>query len=145
MGIISGYKVNSTESKASFLIVSQGSEFKKELTQNIVSHFKSRSIYIEIVDVTTLPKVKENEWDAIVVIHTWEYLLPHKNVQSFIDRLTSTDNIIVVTTSSLGNESLEEIDGISAASISSEVDLVTSQVIGKVEMLLKKPLEVGSE
>ena len=139
MDIIVSYEVNNPQSRNRVLIATQGSEFKKELTQNIVSHLKSRPIYINVIDVTALPTIKQNEWDAIVIIHTWEYLLPQKNAQLFVDQLTNTDNLVAVTTSGLGKKKLEKINGISSASISSEVDLVTSQVVQKVERLLKNP------
>ena len=50
MSIIEGYEINSPKMETHLLIATQGSEFKEELTQNIVNQFKSRPVYIKVID-----------------------------------------------------------------------------------------------
>jgi len=139
MNIASSYEVNSPKLETHILIATQGSEFKEELTQNIVNQFKSRPIHIKIIDVTRLHKIQEKNWDVIVVIQAWQYLEPQENVVQFVKNISSIDKIIMVTTSWEGDEVFDGIDGITSASVSTEVDIATSQVIVKIEDLLKSP------
>jgi len=137
MSIIEGYEINSPKMETHLLIATQGSEFKEELTQNIVNQFKSRPVYIKVIDVTKLHKIQEKNWDVIVIIQSWEYLESEQNVVQFVNNMSNLDKIIMVTTSWEGDQVFEGIDGISSASVSTEVDMVTSQVIVKIENLLE--------
>lgn len=137
MNTARAYDVNSPQLETKLLIATQGSAFKEELTENIVNQFKSRPIYIKIIDLTDLPSIDGNDWDAAVIIHAWEYFMPQENVKKFIDKTEDRNKLVVVTTSGEGHSTLEGIDGISSASTSSEIDFVTSQVLVRIEKILE--------
>jgi menaquinone-dependent protoporphyrinogen IX oxidase len=68
------------------LIATQGSDFKDKVTSAIVKHFKLDSIYIQVFDIAELQGVDPNDFDALVIIHTWENWKPPVAVKAFIDR-----------------------------------------------------------
>src|SRR5688572_7440371 len=58
------------------LIATQGSDFKDALTAGLVAHLQRRSAFVKVIDVTALGGIQEADWNAIVVIHTWEMRKP---------------------------------------------------------------------
>jgi menaquinone-dependent protoporphyrinogen IX oxidase len=68
------------------LIATQGSDFKNAVTKGLVDHFKSDSIFIQVVDIQELSAIDPVNYDALVLIHTWESWKPPVEVKSFIER-----------------------------------------------------------
>lgn len=118
------------------LIATQGSDFKDALTTGLVDHLHRRSAYVRVIDVSGLQSVQQDEWDAIVVIHTWEMRKPPSAVRAFIDRMQRREKLAVLTTSGAGHFKLEGVDAISAASQMSDVPARVTELSAKVDRLL---------
>lgn len=83
------------------IVATQGSEYKDALTQRLVDRLRN-SAYVRIMDVSGLPAVIEREWDAIVLIHTWEKWKPEPNALAFVERALDRHKLVVLTTSGSG-------------------------------------------
>jgi len=98
------------------LIASQGSEYKTEIVQGVIDFLKNKSVFIKVVDVSELPTVNTNNWNAIVILHTWEIFKPEENTAEFLKDNYDNSKMFVVTTSASGDNKIDGIDGISGAS-----------------------------
>lgn len=71
-GVIESFDVGDPELAQRVLIASQGSDFKNALVENLTTRLQEQRLFIRVIDVTTLGEVNEDEWDALVFIHTTE-------------------------------------------------------------------------
>ncbi|SFR66583.1 hypothetical protein [Maribacter stanieri] len=137
MDVVTPYNINSPTLDKKLLIATQGSDFKDKVTSDIVDHFKSDSVYIEVVDVESLNDIDPNNFNALVIIHTWENWKPPLSVQSFIDKYGNESNkIIVFTTSGDGDNTMEGVDAIAGESKLSEAPLFINRIIDRLNKLL---------
>lgn len=120
------------------LIATQGSAFKNAVTAGLVELLRKRSAHIRVVDVTTLPDIDESEWDAMVVIHTWEFGAPPQVVKAFVGRVKRADKLVVLTTSGAGTFGVEGIDVISSASTMVDVPSEVGQLFSRVDAVLNR-------
>ncbi|WP_282179372.1 hypothetical protein [Maribacter stanieri] len=137
MDVVTPYNINSPTLDKKLLIATQGSDFKDKVTSDIVDHFKSDSVYIEVVDVESLNDIDPNDFNALVIIHTWENWKPPLSVQSFIDMYGNESNkIIVFTTSGDGDYTMKRVDAIAGESKLSEAPLFINKIIDRLNKLL---------
>jgi hypothetical protein len=120
------------------LIATQGSPFKDRLVQGLVAQLAARATYVKVIDVTDLSGIQEKDWQAIVILHTWEIGKPPGAVSAFVARAAERDKIIDVTTSGSGREKLPGIDAMSSASVVDDVSALVMQIGTKVDVLLTK-------
>lgn len=132
---VTGFEVN-TNSQQRVLIATQGSKFKEGVVNRLVEQLKARPVNIKVIDVSDLSSIEEDDWNAIVVIHTWEYGKPTKAVQAFADRIQSKSKIVVLTTSGDGDYKLEGFDAISSASKLSSVNDLVDKLMNKIDRIL---------
>jgi hypothetical protein len=109
-------EVGERDGRPAVLVATQGSEYKNAVTQTLLGHLGSRAPYVRVMDVATLPSVIEREWDAIVLIHTWEKWKPEPNARAFIERAHDRRKIVVPTTSGAGDERIPCVDAVTSAS-----------------------------
>ncbi len=140
MGTAESYELNTADVDRSLLIATQSSEFKDSLVNTIVSAFESESVYIKVIDVSDLNRVDENSWSAIVVIHTWENGAPPYEVTHFVTGPVDVSKLVVLATSSSGDNSIEEVDGISGASRWKDFNTYCDEIIERVNLILNKEL-----
>lgn len=138
MDVAKTFEVNDPAFTQRVLIATQGSDFKNEVVSETVDRLKSKPVYIKVIDVTLLPSIHEDEWSAIVILHTWEYQEAQPDAMNFITRATSPDKLVVVSTSGSGNEKIANVDGISSASSSSDVQSITDEIVSRVSKLLER-------
>lgn len=120
------------------LIATQGSQFKDTLVGEIVQHLAARSVYVQVMDISGWSSVREDEWSAIVVLHTWEFGKPPPAASAFLDRIRDKRKVIVVTTSGSGHEKLPNgVDAISAASVVSDIPVLLAEVAKRLDALLQ--------
>ncbi|MFX0558637.1 hypothetical protein ACOCEA_17680 [Maribacter sp. CXY002] len=137
MDEVSSYEVNSPDYKKHLLIATQGSDFKDMVTNEIVETYKEDSVYIKVIDVSALENIDANDFNAIVILHTWENWQPPKPVANFIKNSdTIADKIIVLTTSGDGNYKMDEVDAITGESIVMDAPLFADKIIKKTNPLL---------
>jgi hypothetical protein len=130
-------EVNDKSLSQRVLIATQGSKFKNAIVEETIGRLKSLPIYIKVVDVGQLTNVNENDWSAIVILHTWEYSKPQKDASAFVKRASSKNKIIVLSTSGSGKEKMDGIDGITSASVMEETSTKTDQIVTSVKAILK--------
>ncbi|MFC4634629.1 hypothetical protein ACFO3O_11960 [Dokdonia ponticola] len=139
MDLAASMEINSPNLKQKILIATQGSEFKDKVTFDILEHYKSRPIFIKVIDVTGLPNVDPKEYNAIIVIHTWENWKPPLTVEKFIKRtMPYKEKIVVLTTSGKGSYKMEDIDAIAGESIIKNAEEFSDKIISRVDTILVK-------
>jgi hypothetical protein len=131
-------EVQGSPSGPRVLIATQGSTFKDAITTGLIEQLKKKSAHIKVVDVTALANVHEGDWDAVVVVHTWEIGKPPKSVRAFIDRLQQRDKLVVLTTSGAGTFRMEGVDAISSASTMSDVPFEVAQLSNRLDAILNR-------
>ncbi|NJB87193.1 hypothetical protein GGR26_002970 [Lewinella marina] len=127
MGQTTGYEVNTPAAEKSLLIATQDSPFKRNLTTQLVERLDTSALFIRVVDVTELATYKCFEldggyaYDAVVIMHTWEYGREPRAVTDFLRSVECDGIIYVLTTSGSGVGRLPDYDGMSAASLHGEI------------------------
>lgn len=116
MGICQARIINDRTAAKSLLIASQQSNYKDELTNRLIDGLMEEDIFIELIDIRDLGQVNTSNYDAYVLMHTWEMYKAPSSIISFTERVDS-DRVFVVGTSGAGNLSLQGVDGISSASV----------------------------
>lgn len=132
------FTVNDSTFNHHVLIATQGSEFKDSLVVNVVNAIKSRPVYIQVIDVSKLEDVNETQWEAIVVIHTWENWKPQKDANIFANRINDKEKLIMVSTSGSGFYHVKGIDAITSVSQLSEASPKAHEIVARIEKLLYK-------
>lgn len=135
---IVGYSLNSDALSKKIAIATQGSPFKNALVTNIVNHYKKDSVFINVDDISKLPTLSVQEYDVIIIIHTWEYGNPPEVVSQFINKNISTkEKLLVVATSGQGTHKIEGVDALAGESILENASDLSNTIIEKIEMLLQ--------
>ena len=120
------------------LIASQSSDFKNEVVASLQEELKHSGIVFTIKDISALPKLKENEWDAIVIIHAVKMGKIKKQVKHYLDNVDNWEKVIVLTT--YGSKDpvpdIYGIDSISAASEKEQVDTLTADLKTRLQTIL---------
>lgn len=139
MDTIIPFEVNDPNLNAKVLIASQGSRFKDSLVQSVLRHFKNDSIYFKVIDVYTLFTVPIDKWDAVLIINSWEYGSPPRNVKNFIkDYPDKLDKLIVLSTVGSSHISMSDVDVISGESIIEKLPDYTEIVVNRLKKILNK-------
>ena len=137
MDVVAPYTINTPTLEKKVLIATQGSEFKNKVTGGIVDYFKADSVYIEVVDITSLPTINLEKYNALVIIHTWENWKPPITVQTFIEKYPEHKNkIVVLTTSGEGSYKMEGIDAITGESILADAPIFVDTIVARLNRLL---------
>jgi hypothetical protein len=136
MAVARSYTAGDASLPQHVLIVAQGSAFKNELVSGLVKRLASRGVYVQVVDISGLPSVRESEWSAIVLVHTWEFGRPPRDVKAFVDHLSDRHRVFAVTTSGSGRQKMPGVDAISAASVMSDVSARLDEVSARLDVLL---------
>ena len=139
-GIAESFEVNSPELTIKVLIASQGSGFKDALVSGIIEDLEKKPIYMNVVDVSALPEIKEDEWNALVVINTCQSGILQPDVKDYLTRIKKPENVVLLTTSGSGNWKPEEspVDSISTASKKKNIGPLVAEILERVEMILGK-------
>ena len=133
------FQVNSPDYSEKLIIATQGSDFKTAVTTNIIDYFEQDSIFIKVIDVSSLSKINPKYYNAIVLIHTWENFKPPASVEVFINRTFAfQDKIIVFTTSGQGSYKMDGIDAITGESKLAQVHFFSNAIIDKLKPLIKR-------
>ncbi|WP_047414667.1 hypothetical protein [Cellulophaga sp. Hel_I_12] len=138
MDVVEPYQVNSPQLKKTLLIASQGSHFKNKVTSGIVDNYKTDSLFIHVIDVSSLDTIKVKDYNALLILHTWETWNPPVSVEKFIKRTKKdASKIVVFTTSGDGNYKMDGVDAITGESKLADVPLYIDKVTAKLNPILK--------
>jgi len=130
------FEVNHTEAREHVLIATQGSAFKDAVVLGVVDRLEHRAAHVKVIDVASLSDVREADWNAVVVLHTWEMSEPPPAVRRFVERTQSRDKLVVLATSGEGTQHIAGIDTITSASEMSKAPALADQVVSRVEKVL---------
>ncbi len=121
------------------LIATQGSAFKDNLVNALVAQLEARPAYVKVIDVDGLADVDAGAWQAIVIVHSWEFGKPPGVVSDFVARLVDRGKVIDITTSGGGREKLPGVDVISSASVQDEVPALLKEINARLDARLAGP------
>lgn len=95
-------------------------------------------IDIKVVDVSALPDIKEENWNALIVIATCQSGSLQPDVKDYLARTKNPDHIVLLTTSGSGNWKPEAspVDSISSASKKANVGQLVAEILKRVETIL---------
>mgnify|MGYP001145263548 CR=1 FL=1 len=121
MEIAKSFTVTVPHAKHNLLIATQGSAYKNAVVEGVIEATKGRQMTIEVIDVSALSKVKIEDWNAIVVIHTWENWQPQMEAAKFAQQHHNLTKVIFLATSGKGDLSIPGVDAITSASLLADV------------------------
>ena len=137
MEVVEPYEVNSPDVETKILIATQGSDFKDRVTQGIVGYYAPDSIYMRIIDIKDLHGIDPKDFDAVLIMHTWENWKPPRAVKTFVDRTRIYGSrIVVVTTSGEGSYKMEGVDALVGESILENVPVFIERITDRLDPLL---------
>ena len=136
---IEEYTVNDPSISTKLLIATQGSEFKDRITQNIIAHYQPDQVFIEIIDVSKLFDINPDNFDAIVIMHTWEYGMAPEDVIQFLSKHNTIEyKTIILSTSGDGDNKIKGIDAITGESKLESVSYISNEIVNKIDQVLNK-------
>jgi hypothetical protein len=122
----------------SVLIATQGSAYKDAVSRGVVSRLSARPAHLKVIDVSALPPVFEREWDALVLMSSWERWQPEPHTRNFIERCAEREKLVVLTTSGAGDARLPCIDAVTSASELDRADTDAAELARRVEAILSR-------
>ncbi|WP_378187645.1 hypothetical protein ACE939_04740 [Aquimarina sp. W85] len=138
MDTVIPFEIKSSKLPNKVLIASQGSRFKDSLVQHIINHYKEDPIYFKIIDAYTLFTVNIDKWDALIIINSWEYGNPPKNVKRIIvNHPDKMNKLIILSTIGSYNFDLKDVDMISGESIIEHLPRYTDQITRRLDIILE--------
>ena len=136
MDIAQALTVTVPNAKHQLLIASQGSVYKNSVVEGIIAAAKERQMAIEVIDVSGLSTVKLEDWNVIVILHTWENWTPQVDAKTFLQRHPNRDKIIVLTTSGQGELKMPGVDAITSASLSAHAPLHVAEIMRRIDAVI---------
>ena len=137
MDVADSYEIRTESSQQTLLIATQGSDFKNSVVQEVITHFKADSININIIDISGLDKIDPNDYNALLLIHTWENWKPPVQIENFIHRTRiNQDKIVVITTSGDGSYHMEDIDAITGESLPENILPMAKDAVKRIQTIL---------
>lgn len=118
------------------LIATESTPYKDSVVRGLVDELRPRVGYIRVADVSMLPSLSERDWDAIVVLHGWRAGRAERHARAFVDGSQVRDKLVVLTTSSSGDEKMPGVDAISAASEVERAPADAHNLVEHVERIL---------
>lgn len=137
MDTVEPYAIYSSSFKDKLLIASQGSDFKNAVVKGVVTYYENIPLFIRVIDVSGLPQVNPADYDAVLILHTWEYDRPPKTVTQFItENMEYSEMFVVLSTSGEGDNTIQGVDGFAGESIMVDVPGYIDQVVKKIDTIM---------
>lgn len=130
------FEVGERGERPAVLVTTQGSAYKDAVVRSFVERLAPRVAYIRVVDVSALPSIGERDWDALVVLHTWESRQPQPDARAFVGRVTDRSKLVVLTTSGSGDERMPSVDAITSASEVARAHADAAELFRRTELVL---------
>jgi len=121
------------------LVAAQGSPYKDAVADTLIRHLREKPAYVRVEDVSQLPLVDERDWDAIVLLHSWQRWQPPPVVQEFVERLKDRRKLVVLTTSGSGESRMACVDAVTSASEVSRAHGDAEELLHRVDQILSPP------
>jgi hypothetical protein len=137
MSVARGFEVNDPKARPRVLIATQGSAFKDAVVTGVVDGLGQRGAYVKVIDISSLGGVHEKDWNAIVILHTWQMGQPPVQVKEFVHGAREPYKLVALATSGRGDFKLDGVDAISSASRMAEVPARVAEVMTRVNSILQ--------
>ncbi len=139
-GVATSFEVNTPDLETKVLIATQESNFKEGLVSGITEELKAKPVYMKIIDVTTLPTINEEEWNAVVVLSTCQSGILQAETLAYLQQANALEKHVVLITSGSGDWKPEEVsfDSISSASKTTNVAPLVARIVKQLEGILEK-------
>lgn len=118
------------------LVAAQGSPYKDTVAGTVIRHLREKQAYVRVEDVSQLPQADERDWDAIVLLHSWERWQPPPVVQQFVERLKDRRKLVVLTTSGSGESRMACVDAVTSASEVSRAPRDAEELLQRLDQVL---------
>ncbi|WP_103069437.1 hypothetical protein [Aquimarina sediminis] len=139
MDTVIPFEVHNPNLETKVLIASQGSKFKDSLVKSILKYYQKDDIYFKVIDAYTLFTVDIDKWDGLIIINSWEYGSPPRNVKKFIkNHPDQVGKLIILSTVGSSNILLKDVDVISGESIIEKTPEYTKIVVERLNRILYK-------
>ncbi len=137
-GNIKTFEAGNQNAKKRLLIASQGSDFKNRLVDGLIQNLREKQLYIKVIDVTNLSAINENEWNAMVFIHTTEKWELQPDVKKYLDRAKDLKKVILITTSGSGDWQTKDykVDIITSASKNEELKTLVPDILKRLNSIM---------
>ena len=138
--MIESFDVGDPELAQRVLIASQGSDFKNAIVESLTTHLQEQQLFIKVIDVTSLGTIEEDEWDALVFIHTTEQWKLQPDVKAYLDQTKNLNKVILVTTSGSGDWKTKDydIEALTSASRTEELATLIPRILAQLNAILGK-------
>jgi hypothetical protein len=136
MSVAREFEVNDPRASNRVLIATQGSAFKDAVVAGVVARLEGRGAYVKVIDIASLGTVREQEWSAIAIVHTWEMGQAPAEVRRFAATLREPHKLVGFATSGRGDFKLDGVDVISSASRMPEVPARVADLAGAIDAIL---------
>jgi hypothetical protein len=107
-GVATSFEVNTPDLETKVLIATQGSNFKDGLVSGITEELKIQPVYMKVIDVTALPDIKEEQWNAVVVLSTCQSGALQAQTMTYLRQAKALEKHVVLITSGAGDWKPEE-------------------------------------
>lgn len=135
----SNYTIHTKEMPVKMAIATQGSNFKDGVVSALVKKYRNEEIFINVLDISSLHSLPVKEYDVVIILHTWEYGKPPKEVTTFIDEhIAGQNKFIVLATSGEGSNKIEGIDAIAGESIVENVGEYSDKISVRIDEIIYK-------
>lgn len=138
MDTVDSQQVNEPTMRTHLLIATQGSEYKDAIVQGLIQEFSEDEIYISVIDVTKLAAMDSEDWNAILILHTWEMWEPQEEAAAFLAKQMDNGAIVVLTTSGEGTHHIAGVDAITGASDMNAVPEKVKEITERLRPLLDR-------
>ncbi|KPK72752.1 hypothetical protein AMJ87_03825 [candidate division WOR_3 bacterium SM23_60] len=138
-GVVEPFAVGNPTLDKRVLIASQGSSFKNTVVESLTTYLETKA-YVKVIDVTSLAEVNDDEWDALVFIHTTEQWKLWPDVDEFLARAQNMNKVVLVTTSGSGDWKTDkyDVESITSASRMDEMPTLLPTLYTKLDGLLQE-------
>ena len=130
------FTIGSEDAVQKLLIVYQGSAYKNSIIENVVDHFSTANLFIEGVDLSALLSIDPVNYNAVFILHTWEFGSAPSEVNTFLSEHKELDNLIRMSTSHSLSTQPNNVDAITTESILTHTENDANEAIAKLELLI---------
>lgn len=138
-GVIEDFTINSDIDAPRLVIATQKSSYKNEVVRQAVEKLKKQKIRIFVTDLTRLSKLKDSDWDAMIMLTTVESGQIQKDSHLFLqNHKDKYDRIGLIYTADSYQWKKKDvnIDSISSASVKGNIEPIVNSILDKCGTIL---------
>ena len=110
------HKVELQSAEKKVLFAWQKTVYKEMIALEVTNYLEDKDVQVDVVELEKLNKTMLQEYDAIIIMHSWEVWRPPRVVRRFVKSTENSKKIFMVSTSGGGDLILKNVDGITSAS-----------------------------